>query len=329
MPVAAGRSAARTVTGNARRQPKRASTAAAGAVKRRAGGSRPVAGSRPAAGSRPRSRPARGEATRALVPVAAGLAWGLALLAAVAAGRAVSWAVLVPVAVVASVSSVKAAGPGTPRRATGRARSGKDGKPGKPARRAGIPLIAAGATAAAVPLAALGGPGAAAAALVVVGGAAVVTLVRSVVGVTARPVRRAGPAVFAALAPAVAASAVVLAGGQGANEAVALVAAVLAYDAGAFMMGHGRTPLGGWFGVAGGVASVAVVAIFVAAVMDPPFSGARPWVLFGLVAALAPAGVTLTWRLAGGARLPALRRLDSLVLAAPVWVLAVAVVLHR
>jgi hypothetical protein len=133
----------------------------------------------------------------------------------------------------------------------------------------------------------------------------------------------------AAGAPLVAAGSLVVARLQGASLALALVGACLAFDAGAFVIGNGRSALGGPPGVAAGVASVAVVALFVAAIMNPPFSGSRPWVVFGLVAVLAPAGVKLCERAVGGAALPALRRLDSLVLAGPAWVAALAAVAHR
>lgn len=138
-----------------------------------------------------------------------------------------------------------------------------------------------------------------------------------------------GRVVVAAAAPLVAAGSVVAARLQGASLALALVGACLAFDAGAFVIGNGRSALGGPAGVAAGMASVAVVALFVAAIMNPPFSGYRPWAVFGLVAVLAPAGVKLCERAVGGAVLPALRRLDSLVLAAPAWVVALAVVAHR
>jgi hypothetical protein len=51
--------------------------------------------------------------------------------------------------------------------------------------------------------------------------------------------------------------------------------------------------------------------------------------VFALLAVTAPAGVALAAHVAPGVRLPALRRLDSLWLAGPAWVIAVAVVLHR
>jgi hypothetical protein len=69
--------------------------------------------------------------------------------------------------------------------------------------------------------------------------------------------------------------------------------------------------------------------VFVAAVVVPPFSGRNPWILLGLVAVLAPAGVFAFARIGRDRQLPALRRLDSLVLAGPAWVIAVALLLHR
>ena len=137
------------------------------------------------------------------------------------------------------------------------------------------------------------------------------------------------PVRVAALAPAVAATSVVVARHQGSNLALALVVALLAYDVGAFVMGNSRTALGGPVGVVFGLLSVAVVAVFVAALMDPPFSGSRPWLVFAAVAVSAPLGVRLGQMVAGGERLPAVRRVDSWFLAAPVWVLAAVLLLHR
>lgn len=125
--------------------------------------------------------------------------------------------------------------------------------------------------------------------------------------------------------PAAAAASVVLARHQHTSGALALVTAGLAYDAGAFMMGNTRSASGGPVGVVFGLVSISVVAVFVAAMMVPPFSGARPWVVFSTVGALAAAGVWLCDRAVGGIRSPALRRVDSLVLAGPAWVICLAV----
>ena len=133
----------------------------------------------------------------------------------------------------------------------------------------------------------------------------------------------------AAIGPAVAAMSVVLARGQGINEAITLVAALCAYDMAAFLMGNGRTALGGPVGILAGWVSIGVIGLYATAVMNPPFSGARTVTLFGLTAVLASAGVVLGTWLSGPVRLPALRRLDSFLMAAPAWVLGVAFVLHR
>jgi hypothetical protein len=133
----------------------------------------------------------------------------------------------------------------------------------------------------------------------------------------------------AVLAPGIAAASVVLAVRQGSNEAVTLVAAVCLYDMASFIVGNGRSALGGVFGILAGWLSVGVLAVLVAASMNPPYTGHKPILLFGLVAVLAPLGVALTSLIVRGARLPALRRLDAFVLAGPAWVLAVSAVLHR
>jgi hypothetical protein len=148
-------------------------------------------------------------------------------------------------------------------------------------------------------------------------------------------VRAPGGAPFAVLLsvavclPALGTGSVVAASYQGSNEGFALVAALCAYDVGSFLMGHARGAVGGPLGVAGGVLSVAVVAVAAAAVLDPPFAGNRPWVMFGMVAVLAPLGVYVLDLLVGARRMPAVRRVDSFVLAAPAWVAALPFVLHH
>ncbi len=126
---------------------------------------------------------------------------------------------------------------------------------------------------------------------------------------------------------AVAAAAVVAAWGQGLSETLTLLTAVCLYDMASFLTGTG--PRGGVVGALVGMVTVGVLAVFVAAVVEPPFSGRSPWVLLGLVAVLAPVGVFLAGRICPERRLPALRRLDSLILAGPAWVIAVGLLLHR
>jgi hypothetical protein len=164
-------------------------------------------------------------------------------------------------------------------------------------------------------------------ALVVVGiafGGGVILLARPPGGL-----RAAAATSFAVCLPALGAASVVAAFHQDSTDAFALVAALCAYDAGSFLMGDSMGALGGPIGILGGVASVAVVAFTVAAVLDPPFSGSRPWIMFGVVAFAAPLGIFLLDVMVRARRMPAVRRIDSLVLAAPAWVVAVPLLLHH
>jgi hypothetical protein len=256
--------------------------------------------------------------TRPSVHVILGLIWAGLILAAVTASAATAVALLAPVAVVGSMSAI---------RVIGNQRGGDDARltrrrPLVNGLRSGLaaavpvllPLVALAGAAPAVVATALAALGVGAILLATSPGARLAFSLRSTVGI---------------LGPSVAAMAVVLARHQGSNEAVALVAAVCCYDAAAFIFGSGRGALGGMSGVLAGWVAVGVVAVLTAAALDPPFSGHRPWIVFGVAGVLAPVGVALLSLAVGGIRLPALRRLDSLVLSAPAWVIAVAVVLHR
>ncbi|HUP68778.1 MAG TPA: hypothetical protein VM142_03075 [Acidimicrobiales bacterium] len=101
-----------------------------------------------------------------------------------------------------------------------------------------------------------------------------------------------------------------------------LLSFVQVFDASAYLVGAGAASA--WEGPAAGVASIAAVTLAVAAVLSPPFRGATPW-LFGLLAAaLAPVGPLAAAELVGDrrTRVPAVRRLDSLLVLGPVWALA-------
>jgi hypothetical protein len=172
-----------------------------------------------------------------------------------------------------------------------------------------------------LPLAAIGGPLVAIAMAAVLAGAAAGLLwVTSTEGFPFA-------VLVAGLAPAVAAASVVAARGQGLSEGLTLLTAICLYDMACYVMG--TNPRGGAVGVIAGMITVGVLAVFVAAVVVPPYSGRSPWELLGLVAVLAPAGVYALGRIGPRLRLPALRRLDSLVLAGPAWVLAVRLLLHH
>ena len=171
-----------------------------------------------------------------------------------------------------------------------------------------------------------------AAALVSVGAAAGASFGAAAVAVGVSffliPRRRPWALLYAFIGPAVACASVVAAADQGWNLALALLAGVCAYDFACWVNGS-RRGAGGAAGIGAGLLTVGVAALFVAAVFDPPFSGARPWVMFGLLGVLCAAGVILAARVAGSERLPALRRIDSLVLAGPAWVAGVSLLLHR
>lgn len=272
-------------------------------------GSRRPKNKNKATARRPAVRP-----VRAFVPVAGAVVWVVALVGALVGSSLLTCVVMIPVAVLATVSATRAADAATRRRAR---------------RRPSLPQLAAVGAGVVVPLAALLGPAAGTAILLLAVVGITILVVGASFAASARPLSAVAPALVAALAPTVATTCVVIARSQGSTLALALVAATLAFDCGSFVMGHGRTAIGGRFGLIFGVASVAVVAVFAAALMDPPFSGNRPWVIFVAVAVFAPLGVRLCQLPAGGSRLPALRRLDSLSLTAPVWVVAAALLLHR
>jgi hypothetical protein len=244
--------------------------------------------------------------------VGLGLVWAAALFAAANVGRVPMAVLLIPVGAVAALSAV---------RAEPAAKSARlvPTLPGWPA----VSSVAAVAVTPpiALPLAALAGPRVTVevGALLAVGAAVVISATTP----GGFPYR----VLLAAFCPAIAAASMVLALGQGLAEALTLLAAFCLYDLASFIMGNG--PLGGPIGVLAGWVSISALASFVAAVVVPPYSGRNPWILLGLVAALAPVGVVLCAAISRGRRVPALGRLDSLVLAGPAWVVAVSLLLPR
>lgn len=261
------------------------------------------------------SRPRRAAGVRPWVAVLGGVVWAALLVIGVGIGAPAVDVVLVPVGLVACAAGV---------------RSVKGTRGAKSRRGQARPSVVGLLLTLVVPLAALAGEAVAVAGLVLTVGIAVISAASLAAVTAARPVRATAPLAFAMAAPAVAVTSLVLARLQDPTDALVLVAALLVYDASAFVMGNGRSALGGPAAVVSGALSVAVVAVVVAATMDPPFSGVRPWAAFSLVAMAAPMGVWLGDLAFGRTnRLPAFRRLDSLVLAGPVWVVVSAAVLHR
>ncbi len=261
-----------------------------------------AAGARAARAARAAPAAVAVPAPRAARAALRGILWAALLVAATAAGDVAVAVLLVPASLVAAVSTVRACT-----------------RPGGGARPPGASLALAASLSVVLPVAALGGLTTAAfGAAVGVGAAAALLLVT--------PLRFPLRALLASVAPPVAAASLVVARHQGVTEALTLVAALCLFDLASFTVGGG--PRGGLPGAVGGVLTLAVLAVLVAAGLVPPFEGRSPWILLGLVAALAPAGVAGGWRLSSQA-LPALRRLDSALLAAPAWVIGVSLLLHR
>jgi hypothetical protein len=108
---------------------------------------------------------------------------------------------------------------------------------------------------------------------------------------------------------------------HGSVVTLALCTYALVYDASAFLVGAGSRRV--WEGPVAGVASIAAVTVAVAAILVPPFGGARPWILGVAAVLLTPLGPVVATMLLGDrrARVPALRRLDSLLVLGPLWTL--------
>ncbi len=133
-------------------------------------------------------------------------------------------------------------------------------------------------------------------------------------------------AVLAAAVPGLAGLALVIAADQSSQAALVLVVAVCLFDLANAVMGTGET--GGIVGAVAGLLTLAVLAVIVESVLVPPFTSTGAWLLCGAVAVAAPLGVEVCRRLAPG-RVPALRRLDSLVVSGPLWIAGAAVLVHH
>lgn len=154
-------------------------------------------------------------------------------------------------------------------------------------------------------------------------------VVATVAAVTAQQLRFGGrdwdarsTAAIAVLVGVGAASPALVVDLLGLVPAVVLLATVHAVDASTFIVGSGARSK--WEGPVAAAASAAALSVLVAAVFVPPFRGASPWVLGGLVAVLVPAGTMAATTLLGdrGVPVPVLRRLDAYLVAGPVWALA-------
>jgi hypothetical protein len=186
-------------------------------------------------------------------------------------------------------------------------------------------MVIAGAGAACVTLAGAAGPLAvalAAGVLPVVAAGYVFATLSTGERAFKEPLLVSGAAVMVGLAGA---APVLLRSGTGLVPVLVLFAYAMAYDAGTYVVGSGAA--GAWEGPAAGIAATGTVTLTVAAVLAPRFVGTSPWWLGALAAVLAPIGPIIGSAFpAPGAdpkvRMPALRRLDSLLVLGPLWSLA-------
>lgn len=163
--------------------------------------------------------------------------------------------------------------------------------------------------------------------VIAAGAAAVALAIGTVFGPLGQPnlLRR----LVIVLGPAAGAAGLIAARADGLAEGLVLAGMVTVFDSSAYLIGTGASNV--WEGVVAGVASIAALTLFVAAVLVPPFSGPTPWLLGGAAALLAPIGPVLArWAVGDKASpVPALKRLDSLMLVGPVWAAGVGLLLHR
>ena len=167
-----------------------------------------------------------------------------------------------------------------------------------------------------IPLVALAGPLGVAA-----GSVAVVVAALVLAGPRSADLALIGRVALIPIACGVAVAAPVALRDRGLAGVGVMVACVLLYDATVFVMGADAKWR--WEGVIPGLVSVVAVTLFAAAVLVPPFRGASPWVLGGLALVALPAGAMVGSLLRGPEPRPvaALRRVDSLLVLGPLWLL--------
>lgn len=186
----------------------------------------------------------------------------------------------------------------------------------------GVAMLVAGAG----PVAAVGGGDAVAGVLV---GGVLLTLAARLVLATGptlgKPTRDVAFTLAAGVPVGVAAASPVLVRAIGLTEVLVLLTFVFAYDAAAYVVGSGAA--GEWEGPAAGAVATLPVTLVVAAVLVNPFDGASPWLLGLAAASLAPLGHLGASALLDDLEVPAVRRLDSLLVLGPVWAWAAAVLL--
>jgi hypothetical protein len=121
------------------------------------------------------------------------------------------------------------------------------------------------------------------------------------------------------VANGLAAAAVVVTRGLGVDATLFLIACAAVYDAGAYLVGTGASAV--WEGPVAGMVALIPVSVLAGVLLVPPFPPGSPIVLGALAAVLAPLGPLVATALLGRREFdaPGLRRLDSLLLLAPMW----------
>lgn len=129
----------------------------------------------------------------------------------------------------------------------------------------------------------------------------------------------AGHTVFAAASCGGAAASLVLLANYEIGAVIILIVYVMAYDASDYIVGSGSS--NGLEGPLAGGVMIGATTMFLAVIEVPPFRGADIW-LFALIAAFAlPVGQVVASSMLprADAPAPALRRIDSMLVVAPVW----------
>jgi hypothetical protein len=137
----------------------------------------------------------------------------------------------------------------------------------------------------------------------------------------------AGWTIQCAVFPGLVALSMVLLARLDQGSAIALLLLVSAYESGDYLVGSGaRNP---YEGPAAGLAAVVVITFIVSTTPISTLDFGQAWLFGGLVALLAPLGQLFASALLPTAGSPAsgLRRLDSLLLVAPLWCFGVGLVI--
>lgn len=139
----------------------------------------------------------------------------------------------------------------------------------------------------------------------------------------------AGWTIQSALPPGIVAMSMVLLTRLDQGSALALLLLASGYEIGDYLIGSGaRNP---YEGPAAGAAAIVVITFMISTLPISLLDFGEAWLFGGMAGLLAPAGQLLASALLPSAKAPAsaLRRLDSLLLAAPVWCFGIGLLSSR